>query len=123
MRISELARSAGVGISTVRFYERRGLVVPTARTHGGYREYDAEALKRLRFIRRAQLLGFTLAEVEQILVLSSAPLDLASVDGVIAEKVAEIEDRVRDLERVRLALLDLAQNGPQVPCPVVGALS
>lgn len=123
VRISELARSAGVGISTVRFYERRGLVVPTARTYGGYREYDEGALKRLRFIRRAQMLGFTLAEVEQMLVMSAAPLDLAAVDGVIAEKVAEIEERVRDLERVRLALLDLAANGPQVPCPVVGALS
>lgn len=97
--------------------------MPTARTYGGYREYDAEALKRLRFIRRAQLLGFTLAEVEQILVLSAAPLDVAEVDGVIAEKVAEIEQRVRDLERVRLALLDLAANGPQEPCPVIGALS
>ncbi|HEX7307279.1 MerR family transcriptional regulator [Lentzea sp.] len=120
MRISELARAAGVGISTVRFYERRGLVVPTSRTHGGYRHYDREALRRLKFIRRAQRLGFTLAEVEQILAFSTAPADLGDV---LAGKVAEIEQRMHDLERVRLALLDVAANGVQEQCPVVAALN
>ncbi|HUQ57291.1 MerR family transcriptional regulator [Lentzea sp.] len=120
MRISELARAAGVGISTVRFYERRGLVVPTARTRGGYRHYDREALRRLKFIRRAQRLGFTLTEVEQILSASTAPGDLGDV---ITGKVAEIEQRMHDLERVRLALLDVATNGVQEQCPVVAALN
>jgi len=119
VRISELARAAGVGISTVRFYERRGLVVPTARTHGGYRHYDREALKRLKFIRRAARLGFTLTEVEQILTASTTP----DVGDVITGKVAEIEERMRDLDRVRLALLDVAENGVQAQCPVVAALS
>ena len=123
VRISELARSAGVGVSTVRFYERRGLVVPSARTSGGYREYEQEAVKRLKFIRRAQLLGFTLTEIDQILALSASPGDVAGLDGVIEEKVSEIEERVRDLERVRLALLDVAANGPRERCPVVAALS
>jgi DNA-binding transcriptional MerR regulator len=119
VRISELARAAGVGISTVRFYERRGLVTPTARTHGGYRHYDHEALRRLKFIRRAQRLGFTLAEVEQILAVSTATDDLG---GVISEKVAEIEQRLRDLDRVRLALLEIAENGVREQCPIIAAL-
>jgi DNA-binding transcriptional MerR regulator len=122
VRISELARAAGVGISTVRFYERRGLVNPTTRTNTGYRHYDQEALRRLKFIRRAAQLGFTLTEVEQILALSSSP-DLDDLDGVITEKVAEIEERMRDLDRVRLALLNVAENGMRDQCPVVAALS
>ncbi|MCP2251078.1 DNA-binding transcriptional regulator, MerR family [Lentzea aerocolonigenes] len=122
VRISELARAAGVGISTVRFYERRGLVNPTARTGGGYRHYDQEALRRLKFIRRAQRLGFTLTEVEQILDLSDAP-ELDDLGDVIAEKVAEIEQRQRDLDRVRLALLDVAANGVREQCPVIAALN
>ncbi|MEU0880175.1 MerR family transcriptional regulator [Lentzea sp. NPDC005914] len=120
MRISELARAAGVGISTVRFYERRGLVTPTARTHGGYRHYDPEALRRLKFIRRAQRLGFTLAEVEQILAVSQPGAD--DFGEVITEKVAEIERRQRDLDRVRLALLEVAANGVQEQCPIIAAL-
>ncbi|WP_176946777.1 MerR family transcriptional regulator [Lentzea fradiae] len=120
MRISELARAAGVGISTVRFYERRGLVVPTSRTSGGYRHYDREALRRLKFIRRAQRLGFTLAEVRQLLSMSVEPGDLGDV---ITGKVAEIDERVRDLERVRLALLDVAAHGVREQCPVVAALN
>jgi DNA-binding transcriptional MerR regulator len=107
----------------VRFYERRGLVVPSARTGGGYREYAPEAVKRLKFIRRAQSLGFTLAEIDQLLVLSAAPVDVTELDGVIEEKVGEIEERMRDLDRVRLALLDVAANGPREACPVVAALS
>ena len=120
VRISELARAAGVGISTVRFYERRGLVKPTARTHGGYRHYDQEALRRLKFIRRAARLGFTLTEVEQILAFST---EFAGLEDVITEKVGEIEQRMRDLERVRLALLDVAANGVQEQCPVDAALN
>lgn len=116
MRISELARAAGVGISTVRFYERRGLVVPTTRTHGGYRHYDHEALRRLKFIRRAQRLGFTLAEVEQL-------LGVDDFGDVITEKVAEIEQRQRDLDRVRLALLEVAANGVREQCPIIAALN
>ncbi|GAB2857521.1 MerR family transcriptional regulator [Lentzea nigeriaca] len=116
MRISELARAAGVGISTVRFYERRGLVVPTARTHGGYRHYDEEALRRLKFIRRAQRLGFTLTELEQL-------LDVDEFGDVITEKVAQIEERIRDLDRVRLALLEVAENGVQEQCPIIAALN
>jgi DNA-binding transcriptional MerR regulator len=124
VRISELARAAGVGISTVRFYERRGLVTPTARTGGNYREYDYESLRRLRFIRRAQQLGFTLAEVGQILALPSATdLDLTDLASVLAGKVTEIEQRIRDLGRVRVALLDVAQNGVREECPVVASLA
>jgi DNA-binding transcriptional MerR regulator len=124
VRISELARAAGVGISTVRFYERRGLVTPIARTGGNYREYDYESLRRLRFIRRAQQLGFTLTEVDQILELPNATdLDLTELAGVLTEKVAEIEQRIRDLGRVRVALLDVAQNGVRDDCPVLAALA
>jgi DNA-binding transcriptional MerR regulator len=124
VHISELARAGGVGVSTLRYYERRGLVTAATRTRGGYRTYDHEALRRLRFIRRAQRLGFTLAEVEQVLALpDSIPSGLDELSGVIAEKVDQIEQRIRDLERMRLALLDLAHNGARQPCPVLAALA
>jgi DNA-binding transcriptional MerR regulator len=123
VRISDLARAAEVGISTVRFYERRGLVTPAARTKSNYRSYD-DAVLRVRFIRRAQQLGFTLTEIEQILTLPNATdLSLDDLGDVITEKVDQIEQRIYDLSQVRLALLDLARNGTRERCPVLAALA
>lgn len=125
MRIAEAASAAGVGVSTLRFYERRGLLAPTARTRGNYRDYDDEAVRRVRFIRRAQQLGFTLVEVEQFLALpDAAQLSLDDVTSLVAGKIDEIDRRIRDLERVRQALLDVARNGATGQrCPVLAALA
>ncbi|MFD9734793.1 heavy metal-responsive transcriptional regulator [Umezawaea sp. NPDC059074] len=124
MRIGEVARAAGVGISTLRFYERRGLVEPLGRTGGGYREYDEESVRRIKFIRRAQQLGFTLVEVAQFLDLPRAgALTGDDVSGLVAGKLGEIDTRIRDLGRMRAALVDLAVSGAVAEqCPVVAAL-
>ena len=124
MRIGEVARAAGVGISTLRFYERRGLVEPLGRTGANYREYDEESVRRIKFVRRAQQLGFTLVEVAQFLDLPRVgELTGDDVSGLVAGKLGEIDTRIRDLARMRAALVELATAGAVAEqCPVVAAL-
>lgn len=127
MRIGELASAAGVAVSTVRFYERRRLVLPSARTGGNYRQYDASAVDRVRFIQRAQRLGFTLADVELLLRLSSGQVvRRAQLDAIATHKLAELDSRIEDLRRVRRGLLKLLAQpciDLEAPCPVIGALA
>lgn len=126
MMIGELARSAGVPVSTVRFYERRGLVAPVERSAAGYRHFDAEDAVRVRFLKRAQELGFTLAELGTMLQLSRQRGVLrGDVEVAARAKLDEIDARIADLARVRAAiasLLDAPCPGPDEPCPVVSAL-
>lgn len=128
--ISELAALAGVKVSTVRYYEREGLLEEPLRTSGGYRCYDAEDLHRVRFLRRGQELGFTLRELAQITELSSGTrlgeVPAAEVARRGAAKLAELDARIADLQRVRTALDSLLSPGgfdPAAPCPVVAALA
>src|SRR5579872_2728188 len=102
--IGTLAKRAGVRIDTVRYYERSGLLAPKGRLASGYRRYGPVELSRLRFIRRAQALGFTLREVRDLLALSRRR-DIAQVKRAAQEKLADIERRMTDLERVRSGLL------------------
>jgi Zn(II)-responsive transcriptional regulator len=128
MRIGELARRAGVNIQTVRYYERRGLLPAARRRPSGYREYTDAGLDRLRFIRRAQELGFTLAEIDELLSLRLARATTASDVKARAEaKIAAIDERLRDLERIRGALAHLAGGcggggDPLGECPLLDAL-
>lgn len=129
MRITELARRAGVRTSTVRYYERSGLLAEPARTHGGYRDYDDEAVTTLRFLRRGQQLGFTLAELAAFTALSAAvrggAISRDEVDAVAQAKLREIEARIEDLRRTRDALAGLLEAeclDPDAACPVVAAL-
>ncbi|MEO7103165.1 MAG: MerR family DNA-binding protein [Gemmatimonadaceae bacterium] len=128
MKIGELASSAGVHIQTVRYYERRGLLVDPRKSAGGYREYDTTTIHRLRFIRRAQELGFTLGEISELLVLRLDPETTASsVKTRASEKIEEIEEKIHDLERIRNALTHLASDchgdsGPTGDCPLLEAL-
>jgi MerR family mercuric resistance operon transcriptional regulator len=106
--IGALAAAAGVSVETVRFYERRGLVEQPARPGGGYRRYPDEALDRLRFIRRAKDLGFTLAEIAELLVAA----EHGSPDGVLAATratLARVEQQLDELGRQRDRLQRLAQ--------------
>lgn len=128
MRIGELARRAGVNVQTVRYYERRGLL-PDPRHHAaGYREYGTGTLQRLRFIRRAQELGFTLREIEQLLGLRlRSSTTAADVKARAEEKIADVDRRLRDLSRIRAALAHLAGqcrggHGPVGNCPLLEAL-
>jgi len=128
MTVGELARRAGVGVQTVRYYERRRLLPEAARRASGYREFTPAALDRLRFIRRAQELGFTLAEIAELLALRLDPRTTAAdVKARARGKIAEIDAKIRDLERIRHALAHLAGRcrggrGPAGDCPLLEAL-
>jgi len=132
--ISELAGRSGVKTSTVRFYERRGLLPEPARSSGGYREYADEDVDLVRFLQRGQDLGFTLAELDELTALTRDRGARAGgrmvLSGEIAargvQKLAEIDTRIQDLARMRAALADLLLAQciePDVPCPIIGALA
>lgn len=125
LTIGRLAAAAGVAVSTVRFYERQGLVEPDERSPAGYRSYAPEAVARVRFIRRAQALGFTLREVRDVLRLSDSP-ELITMDDVaeqVADKLIELDEKIADLRRVRAAIAELIETGPLHPrCPVIEAI-
>jgi MerR family mercuric resistance operon transcriptional regulator len=128
MTIGELARRAGVGVQTVRYYERRRLLPAATRRTSGYREFTSAALERLRFIRRAQELGFTLSEIAELLELRLDPhTTAADIKARAEEKIGEIDRKLRDLNRIRHALAHLAGGcrggrGPTGDCPLLEAL-
>src|SRR3954452_5372392 len=108
MRTSELAGRAGVNTETLRYYERRGLLTQQPRTPGGYRDYPVSAVELLRFIKRAQELGFTLDEVEELLHLDTGGPDSCDAARALAEaRRADLEDRIADLQRMSESLRDL----------------
>ena len=122
MLTSGLAAAAGVPVSTIRFYERRGLIAEPDRSIGGYRRYPEAAAARVRFIGRAKALGFTLAEIAGFLELSDRG-GPPPVDGFVANRLADLDRRVDDLLRVRAALISLADAPPETgACPVIDAL-
>ncbi len=127
LTIGKLAGRAGVGVETVRFYERQGLLAEPDRRASGYREYDEGVVARLRFIRRAKELGFTLKEVADLLTLRHDPAATRSdVREKVRAKVEDIEARVRDLQRIKGVLLGLAEtchgSGPADDCPILRAI-
>lgn len=108
MRTSELAERAGVNTETLRYYERRGLVTEPPRTPGGYRDYPAAAVDLLRFIKRAQGLGFTLDEIEELLHLDTGGPDSCDAARALAEhRRADLAARIRDLQRMHDSLAEL----------------
>ena len=125
MGIGALAKRGGVGIDTVRYYERNGLLTPQSRLSSGYRRYSELELARLRFIRRAQALGFTLKEVRELLSLS-AQRDVARVKRSAQTKLTDVGRRIAELERVRAALSKLIGacpgHGRAADCPILKAL-
>jgi MerR family mercuric resistance operon transcriptional regulator len=127
MLISELAAAAGVKVSAIRFYERRGILAAPGRTSGGYRAYGQADLDRVRYLKRGQELGFTLAELTAMTGLSDRGRPFSGeVAALGMAKLAEIDGRIADLVRVREALavlLDAQCVEPDVPCPIVGALA
>jgi DNA-binding transcriptional MerR regulator len=123
--IGELAKRGGVGIDTVRYYERNALLGPKLRLASGYRRYGALELARLRFIRRAQELGFTLREIKALLTLS-AQRDVAKVKRSATEKLAVVDSRIAALMRMREGLAALIAacpgHGKAEDCPILKAL-
>lgn len=128
MKIGELARKAGVNVQTVRYYEKRGLLPEPERLESGYRAYTLASLERLQFIRRSQELGFTLAEIEELLALRTDPRTTAGEVKERAEsKIADVEQRIEDLRQIQHALKHLAGqchggSGPTGECPLLDAM-
>ncbi|QSQ18892.1 heavy metal-responsive transcriptional regulator [Pyxidicoccus parkwayensis] len=126
LRISELATAAGVGIPTLRFYERKKLLPAPRRTQSGYRVYEPRHVTRVRFIRRAQELGFSLREVGALLAMSDRRVPSnTEVERFASEKVQAIDKRVKDLQRMKRAILKLMAEGfcgTEVECPVIASL-
>ena len=127
LRSSELANRGGVNLETVRYYERRGLLPKPPRTPAGYRTFDAGAVRRLRFIRQAQALGFSLKEIKELLALRLDPrASCADVRRRAEAKIADIDEKLRALRAMKRALVCLtaacAGRGPVSACPILESL-
>ncbi len=126
--IGEFAKQAGVGVETVRFYEREGLLKEPPRRPSGHREYPEGEVTRLVFIRRAKELGFSLAEIKELLSLrANRRAQCGQVKKRTEAKLKDIDERIRTLRRMRRALskLNAACDNEQVPtseCPILDAL-
>ena len=128
MRISQIAKRAGVHIETIRFYERKGLIAQPPRPNGGYRDYPKEAVAKIRFIRRAKDLGFSLAEIEQLLSLQTNPkATCANVKQRAEAKILAIQERVKDLQTMKRALGNLVEScsgsGTLDHCPIMDCIA
>lgn len=122
LTIARLGAAAGVGVETVRYYQRRGLLAVPA-SAGAVRRYDADDVRRLRFIRRAQSAGFTLEEISELLTLDRTD-DRARVRELATERLAALDIRITELEQSRAALKRLRStcaSGRKGPCPILEA--
>jgi MerR family mercuric resistance operon transcriptional regulator len=126
LTIGRLAGEAGVNVETIRYYQRRGLMAAPDKPNQGHRRYGAEAVKRVRFIKRAQVLGFTLEEIASLLALDEARA-CAETRGLAGHKLRAIEDKLADLKAMRKALTALMRqcdNGAtRGACPIIHALA
>lgn len=125
MRTAEVAESAAVNRQTLRYYERRGLLAPPDRTRAGYRTYPAETVQRVRFIKRAQAVGFSLDDVATLLHLNEgAPDDCPAAHALVMGKVTELDEQIAALQSVRSTLLRLATrcgDPSAADCPILDA--
>jgi MerR family mercuric resistance operon transcriptional regulator len=122
LTIGSLAESAGVGVETIRYYQRRGLLATPARA-GGIRRYGGDDLNRLHFIRHAQAAGFTLEEIKELLALDAGE-DRLRARALATGRVAALDRQIRELRRARDALKRLASacaDGSHGPCPILTA--
>lgn len=127
LTIGRIAAAAEVNVQTVRYYERRGLLAAPQRTASGYRQYAEDAVARLQFIKRAQELGFSLKEIQGLLALRvrhGSACD--AVERRTRQKIALVERKIEDLQRIRRTLEQLAgacaTRQPTEECPILGAL-
>jgi MerR family transcriptional regulator, mercuric resistance operon regulatory protein len=128
MTIAGLAREGGVGVETVRYYQRRGLLDTPNRpegagTAGGIRRYGVADVHRLRFIRSAQAAGFTLEQIGELLALDATD-DRARARQLASERIAALDEKIAELEQVRASLRRLARacgSGSEGPCPILSA--
>lgn len=127
MTISEVARKTGIGVESVRFYEKSGLIDEPPRTESGYRQYPATTVARIRFIRRAKELGFTLKEIKDLLYLRLDPATTCEdVRQMAEEKLGNVRAKIQSLKGIEDALGELigacSVGGPDGECPILEAL-
>lgn len=127
LTIGQVAKRAGIGVETVRFYEREGLLEEPERRASGYRQFDEGIVARLRFIRRAKELGFTLKEIKELLSLKLDPqTTCADVKGRAEAKITDIEGKIDSLKRMKRSLVKLTKacsgQGEMSDCPILDAL-
>jgi len=128
MTIAKLAAAGGVGVETVRYYQRRGLIATPPRgdghgARGGVRRYGPEDLRRLRFIRAAQAAGFTLEEIAELLALDASD-DRPRARALAETRIAALDEKIAELTEARDALRRLAEDcgaGSRGPCPIIVA--
>lgn len=126
--IGKVASGAGVNVQTVRYYERRGLLPKAPRTASGYRTYDTDVVARLRFIKRAQDLGFSLEEITELLELRvEHGAACTAVEAKAKDKIAMVERKIDELQRMKSVLTELSRACEQREltgdCPILEALS
>lgn len=127
LTIGKVAERAGVKIDTLRYYEREGVIKPPERTASNYRVYEPETVLHVRFVKRAQELGFSLAEIKELLELRvSEDASCADVREQALAKIGDLEKRIRSLQAMRRSLSRLADecvgDGPLSACPILDAL-
>ena len=127
LTIGQVAKQAGIGVETVRFYEREGLIQEPARLPSGYRQYPPATVQRIRFIRRAKDLGFSLKEISELLSLRVDPdRTCADVRRRARDKISDIDEKLASLTRMKSALERLAAKcrgkGPTAECPILAEM-
>ncbi|WP_111748536.1 Hg(II)-responsive transcriptional regulator [Salinisphaera orenii] len=125
LSIGALAKTAGVSVETVRFYQRRGLLAEPTKPYGGIRRYDETHVTRLHFVKSAQRLGFSLAEVEQLLQLNDG-VQCQQASVLAEQKLKEVHEKITDLAQIEIALSSLLEachtRQDAVSCPLIAAL-
>lgn len=123
MKIGEVAKRSGIGIETIRFYEREGLLLKPERRPSGYRQYDEATVERLNYVRRAKELGFTLAEVKELLELSAAHSICEHIRQRAEKKITDIDSKIRNLQQMKRSLGKIVQRcrvkNSTEDCPLV----
>ena len=127
LTVGGLAKRAGVNLETIRYYEREGLLPEPPRTESGYRIYSPDAIRRVRFIKHAQELGFSLRETRELLALRvDSKTTCADVREKAQGKIAAVEDKIHSLQAIRNALLRLTSactgRGPVSECPILDSI-
>ena len=127
LTIGRLARLGGVNLETIRYYEREGLLQKPPRTPAGYRMFPSDTARRVRFIKRAQELGFSLSEIRELLALKMKPgTNRKDIRARAEAKIADIEQKIETLERMKRALRNMTERcdgcGSLAECPILESL-
>lgn len=125
LTIGRLARAAQVGVETIRYYQDRKLL-PVPPSTGAFRYYPVSLVERIRFIKRAQELGFSLEEISELLHLEEEGADRASIRHIATDRLSQIESKLADLRRMQKVLKHLVteceHTSADLPCPIIGTL-